>query len=708
MSLKQSIVVVNEYTVKNKQGGGTRGGSPGNYVLRYMAREGATETDTPVTLNNEDYILRYMARKDAVETLDDEKEIRRKASRAGRLGGIAFGNRGLSLSHTDLIESSKKIQSAFEDQNKTVMKTVISFDEEYLRDNGIIPEDFVFENRGDYRGNIDQMKLRYAIMSGLEYLGHDYDDLQYVGVIQVDTAHVHCHLAMVDMGKGIIMDDGTQKGKITAASIGKLRRGIDMALDESKEVQYMAANVGIDKRNMQTVMKRYTHEQVILYGAPQRILSVLPEDERLWRASTNRKEMEKANKICRDYVERLFAKPDSGISEAMQSIYDYARIRQEREGFTDEYRVRLERKGRENLVQGCMNSVYTTLKQIPEDRRNVSTPFLNMASTPVVSPSFNGDIQDFVYRSTAYHSRLEKHTKETKKYTEYIRSYEESEQAGTADPASRVLYEYFMIEREYQAKLASKYSQFLFFEEPTDDFVSEYLELSKKAAVLDSMRELQADVSAKKMKPQNAEAYGQERYGLYGGRYVVLDPPYFDQRVRKYERSYETDRGAFQAKLDARNLTVQEQADGQVVLVRQPTYKFDDVRGLDLHDLRGDFTENLEFSQSVRTAYLDMAERRIEAYEKACAYLDASGQERLKEVFDSQDIEAMRDVAEKIKAGNPVTPVNHPVMEIDDKYVMRLDRDMHQYIKTVVNNEATAIDYTEGMEEMEEREAVAV
>ena len=705
MSLKQSIVVVNEYTVKNKQGGGTRGGSPGNYVLRYMAREGATETDTPVTLNNEDYILRYMARKDAVETLDDEAEIRRRNARASRFGGVAFGNKGLSLSHTDLIESSRKIQSAFADENKTVLKTVISFDEDYLREHGVIPDEFVFEKRGDYRGNIDQMKLRYAIMHGLEYLGHDYDDLQYVGVIQVDTGHVHCHLAMVDMGKGTVMDDGTQKGKITSASIGKLRRGIDMALDESKEIQYMAANVGIDRRNMQTVMKRYTHEQIILYGAPQRILSVLPEDERLWRASTNRKEMEKANKICRDYVERLFAKPDSGISEAMQSIYDYAKARQDREGFTDDYRVRLESKGRENLVQGCMNSVYSTLKQIPEDRRTVSTPFLNMTSAPVVSPSFNGDIQDFVYRSTAYHSRLDKHTKETKKYTEYVRAYEESEQEGTTDPASRVLYEYFMIEREYQAKLASKYAQFLFFEEPTDDFVNEYLELAKKASTLESMRQLQSDVSAKKMKPQNAEEYGQDRYGLYGGRYVVLDPPYFERRVNRYQRSYDRDYEAFQTKLSARNLAVEERDDGSVVLTTQPAYRFEDVRGLDLHDLRGDFTENLEFSQSVKNAYLDMGERRIAAYKRACEYLDASGQEKLKDVFDSQDIEAMRDVMDKIKRGSPVTPVTHPVMNIDDKYVMRLDRDMHQYIKTVVNNDAVSIDYTEGMEEEQQEEA---
>ena len=46
------------------------------------------------------------------------------------------------------------------------------------------------------------MRLRMAIMHGLERMGHRFDDLRYVGVIQVDTLHVHCHLAMVDAGFG--------------------------------------------------------------------------------------------------------------------------------------------------------------------------------------------------------------------------------------------------------------------------------------------------------------------------------------------------------------------------------------------------------------------------------------------------------------------------------------------------------------------------
>lgn len=51
MSLKQSIVVVNEFSVPTPGGGkhgGSRGGTPGAYVMRYMARKGATEPVAPI------------------------------------------------------------------------------------------------------------------------------------------------------------------------------------------------------------------------------------------------------------------------------------------------------------------------------------------------------------------------------------------------------------------------------------------------------------------------------------------------------------------------------------------------------------------------------------------------------------------------------------------------------------------------------------
>ena len=184
MGLKQDIVVVNEFSMKTGSKGGTRGGTPGDYVLRYMARKGATEELTPVRLEDQDaYVTRYMARREATETFDTVSGVKQGMRSAQGLGGVAFGSTGrddpgdMSMSDRKIRRVSKDIQRQF-DEGKTVLKTVLSFDTEYLRRMGVVDAGFEPRNRGDFRGNIDQMKLRLAVMDGMRKLGRKFDDLE--------------------------------------------------------------------------------------------------------------------------------------------------------------------------------------------------------------------------------------------------------------------------------------------------------------------------------------------------------------------------------------------------------------------------------------------------------------------------------------------------------------------------------------------------
>ena len=240
MGLKQSITIMNEFTRKMWNNKGTRGATPGQYVTRYMSRPNATETIAPATYFDGDaFVMRYMARKSATERAHTKQEVKQNIKEADGMSGIAFGYGSVSLSHQKLEEASKDIQQQF-DNGKTVMKTVISFDTEYLIKHGILPQGFKVKQRGDLRGNVDQLKLRRAIMNGLKNLGRDYSDLQYIGTIQVDTKHVHCHLAMVDRGEGKrLTKDGMQKGMISKEGFKKIRHGIDLSLDREKHLQHM-------------------------------------------------------------------------------------------------------------------------------------------------------------------------------------------------------------------------------------------------------------------------------------------------------------------------------------------------------------------------------------------------------------------------------------------------------------------------------------
>ena len=258
VSLKQSIVIVNEYTVKTKNGG-SRGGTPGQYVTRYMCRDGAVEGVTPVRMEDSDDIsMKYRRRRVLSDKAESVPDLKQNMKKSQGFGGMAFGNNDPSLSHNGVLSLSDEIQDAF-DNGKTVMKTVLSFSEEYLRENNIISPDFEWHEGTGYRGSIDQMKLRLAVMNGLDKMSSRYDDLRYIGTIQVDTGHVHCHLAMYDRGRGTI-EKGIQRGLLRRGDKNAIRRGIDMFLDESHSVQFMSSNIDHDKRNVTCFVKKFTHK----------------------------------------------------------------------------------------------------------------------------------------------------------------------------------------------------------------------------------------------------------------------------------------------------------------------------------------------------------------------------------------------------------------------------------------------------------------
>ena len=643
MSLKQSIVVVSEFSVKTKSGG-TRGGTPGDYVMRYMARDKAVEDLTPVRLEDTDnYIQRYMLREKATESLDSVPKIKTAMRNAQKLGGVAFGYGEVSLSHRKVKQASRDIQRNF-DSGHTVIKTVLSFDEEYLRQTGIIPSDFYLEKKGDYRGNVDQMKLRMAIMNGLDKMSKSFDDLQYVGVIQVDTKHLHCHLAMVDRGRGRLASDGTQRGKLSAKNIRDLRRGIDMYLDAQKSIQYMSSNITHDRRNALCFIKKYTHKAMEVNGAPQFLLSVLPEDKRLWRAGTHRQEMRKANYIVREFVTTVLNEPDSGFKEAMRDVSKYAQSRMDKEDLSGaEYR-RLVDAGRERIVEDCMNGVYAVLKQIPDSERKTRTPMLDLMSMDygeMEKIESNDPIVEFGFKLRSYSSRLDYHKKEHRKYHEAVKSYENTENVSED---SKPLYDFLKFEANYNAMLMCKYQHFLSFLPQKEEYEEEFEELMEYKSKKRRLKAMRNDKSLQKIKkPEDQEEYGRRVYDMHGGRFVTIAPQILEAREEAMERTYQQMEDAFKDKIADFGLTM----DDNGVSTKKP-YDFNDVKALDLHHLGFDFPYDAQVSKSNADVFVETAYKRFALYQDAKDYLIRSHQPDGVAQFNERDIELMKEFADEI------------------------------------------------------------
>lgn len=690
MGLKQSIVVVSEFTNKGGVSKGSRGNTPGDYVTRYMGRDKATEDLTPVRLEDtESYITRYMARKEASETLDSVPEIKKGMRKSQKNAGVAFGYGSISLSDKALKEASADIQRNY-DKGKTVIKTVLSFDEDYLRKNGIIDPNFVFRKKGDYRGNIDQMKLRMAIMSGMSRMARAYDDLQYVGVIQVDTKHVHCHLAMVDRGRGQLAPDGTQKGKLPASAKRQLRYGIDSFLDREQKIRMMTSNIGHDKRNAICFIKKFTHQAMEEQGIPQFLLATLPSDRRLWRADTNRKEMRKPNQIVREYVNEVLKEPDSGFGETMQGIERYARHRARNEGLGLRGYHKLVREGQERAVRDCMNGVYSVLKQVSPDQMQVKTPMMSVMAMDyddLASQTASDPMMEFGFKLRSYSSRLQHHKKQMHKWRDAKEDYDKAENPSEDSKPMREFFEY---EEEYNAKLMCKYQHLLKFLPPSDDYEDEFNELIEYRRRQQRLRQMYEDKSIRRMGSAMAEEYGRKVYGTHGGRYVASSPSTIERRLELMEQRYAAMEKAFKEHLADDGLTF----DGHGVSKQKP-YEFDDVKALDIHHLGYDWSHDLMVSKRNVDAFCEAADERSQRFEAAKAYLIGSGQESAVGALPERDITAMRETADKMR-GSPVLQSVRPSEQGSKRMLrtVRLDVQYDKMMKEAIHQTVQAVSLT--------------
>lgn len=679
--LKQHIVIVNEFTTKTSKGG-SRGGTPGGYVERYMAREKATEILAPIRHDDVDsFVTRYMARDSAVDDTTSVPSLKRKMRNKQGQGGVAFGYGDVSLSHKKLKAASKDIQRCF-DNGKTVMKTVISFDEEYLREHGLVSDDFQFENRGDYRGHIDQMKLRMAIMHGIKGLSRFYDDLQYVGVIQVDTAHVHCHLAMVDRGDGKYKVKGVQRGKINETGKRAIRRGIDLYLDEQKSLHMMAASVGYDRQNVISFVKRFAHKLMAEHGTPQFLLSCLPSDKRLWRASTNRKDMKKPNTIVRELVMEILSADGSGYDIVQRNIDEYVRNRVNSENLTNkDYRV-LAKQANAQFINDCMNAVYSVLAQINENEKRVWTPMLSAMSMSYEEMAAQTDdpMVEFGFRLRSYSSRLGYHKKETKKYHELVREYENT---PNVSEDSKPLYEFFKFEEEYNAQLMAKYQHFLSFLPPDEDYEEGFRQLMEYRKRIRNMEMMISDKSMPRMLSDRAEAYGRKVYDMHGGEYTVTAPHVLDIRLDAMRDRYKTMEDDFIYRLSLSGYSLDEKGVKKVL-----PYDFDDVKALDIHHLGFDWSYDTIVADENVEKFVATANRRYMLYEAAKSYLQRSGQSESILSLPEKDIYYMKELADSMS----VQPVLHTsvgeagekrrnkTVSLDDDYMTEIRSAIHDVV----------------------------
>ncbi|MGW0868964.1 relaxase MobL [Streptomyces sp. NPDC002740] len=681
MGLKQDIIVVNEFSVPLPGGKGSRGATPGDYVTRYMAREQATESLAPIRrLRTDDFITRYMARESAVERAGTSRGAATHEMRQAQgAGGVAFGYGSVSLSDEQLRAAGKDIQQHFEN-GKTVLKTVLSFDEEYLRKHRIVDQDFRCEARGDYRGHIDQMKLRMAIMHGLERMSSGtsgFDDLRYVGVIQVDTEHVHCHLAMVDGGRGQVTKNGTQRGTLLDRHKSRLRRGVDAWLDEKQAVAHLSSAVGYERRNVTTFIKRWAHERIRAESLPQFLLACLPADRTLWRAGSNDARMRKANQLGTELVKEQLDRAGSPLPEAMERIVGYANERRAKESLSTEEWQKLVEQGRTQIMERAVNGVYQMLRAMPESELRVRTPMLEVmgmdyqqmavlaADRQGEDESAEADLVSFGFRLRSYASRLQHHQEKAGVYRDLAHQWEQAENAGVAAEDSRPLYDFYRFEENYHRRLMSKYRHFLPFLRDAGQWYEQQQDVATYGQRLLSLMALRADASLQRMKDSGeAENLGRRIYDQPGGQLLTESTrgrAVLDARIRTMKQSYDQKLNDLRAGLassalvlrvgsgaEDRASTETDEVSTDFKIVAGAAYDFGKVKALDLHHLGYDFVIDIEIGPQTRQTFVETTRDRRRLLLAAMDYLDQSGQAEAIPDLPVDDVAAMTRVSREL------------------------------------------------------------
>lgn len=651
MGLKQSIVVVNQFSVPRKNGG-TKGSTPGSYVIRYMAREDASEHIAPVKKDDLDaFVTQYMLRHSAMDDLEHLNNAYSRLEKPSGLGGLAFGraskhsNVDISLSDKKVREISKQIQTAF-DQGHTVLETVISFDEEYLKQHGIVDPDFECEKRGDYRGQIDQLKLRVAISEGMRYLSRGFGDLSWVAVIQVDTEHVHAHLAMVDLDKTVRRKDGEQRGKLKSSEIAALRRGIELSLNELAPLKTFSKTAAYERTNVSIFVKRFVHEYLHEGMSLQLLSAILPADKTMWRAASNAREMQRPNEVCAEIVQTLFEAPDSHYSQALEQVKAYASERVRLDQRSQDYELYIE-QGKKDIQQRCMNTVYEVLAGA-KDRLVKPTPVMEAFRLDLdeLETFSDRELGDFAFKLRSFSARRKHHEESRRKYHTLLEDFKTQQLQGSVDPMMAPLQDFYEEEEEYHAKLGAKYRYLVgFLDKPEDDLDSLIKDFTNQEKRVKKMELMLSDRALHRRKPQSAKQYAKRVYDRDDGDLAITAPEFMQDRLERMRLNLEKSRANLRVILFERGKTFDE--DGN--LQNQDEYDFEDVKYLDIHDLSYDFPRNAPISIRYAQEFAQVAKRRQDLAQVAYELLASQGGVKLAEsVVDIGEIQRMLRMARRI------------------------------------------------------------
>lgn len=204
----RDIVIKTQFNIH-----GSRGKSVGAFISDYVARDAATDAS-----------LAYLPPTDRPMEQGD---------------GVSFTLDSTAISRQETLDLAAKVQSLFEQGDRAIQQMVLSFDPEYLIRQGIVPEGTAILDRGGYKYNYDDVRLRHAVQAGIHAMMENdgYYDGNMVAAIQSDTLHLHVHVVAYENGSKYSRKHGKEeRGVLRESSLNRLAHNIDRYMESTKDL----------------------------------------------------------------------------------------------------------------------------------------------------------------------------------------------------------------------------------------------------------------------------------------------------------------------------------------------------------------------------------------------------------------------------------------------------------------------------------------
>lgn len=204
----RNIVIKNQFNIN-----GSRGKNVGHFISDYVARDAATDAS-----------LAYLPPTDRPIEQGD---------------GVAFTMDSTAISKQETLDLADHVQELFSRGNRAIEQLVISFSPQYLTEQGIVPEGIPILERGAYKYNYDDVRLRHGVIAGMHAMleNDGYYNGNMVAAIQSDTMHLHVHAVVYEDGNRFTRFHGNEeRGVLKPSSLNRLAHGIDRYMESTKDL----------------------------------------------------------------------------------------------------------------------------------------------------------------------------------------------------------------------------------------------------------------------------------------------------------------------------------------------------------------------------------------------------------------------------------------------------------------------------------------